>query len=125
MLFCQPKTTTLVAIIVCCQYSSAVPNAAVPNVLTMHTQVVEDDAPLPSCKHHSPEFVDLIKQCLEKDPYRRPTAETLIAHPFLQKVACAVVPSPLPAVACTYFTVFLSVSVSCGTDQLHHASFLY
>ena len=49
-------------------------------------QVVEEEVPLPSCEHHSPEFVDLIKQCLEKDPYRRPTAEALMAHPFLQKV---------------------------------------
>ena len=49
-------------------------------------QVVEEEVPLPPCKHHSPEFVDLIKQCLEKDPYRRPTAEALMAHPFLQKV---------------------------------------
>lgn len=50
-------------------------------------QVVEDEVPLPSIQEHSPEFVDLIKQCLEKDPYKRPTAEALLAHPFLRKVA--------------------------------------
>ena len=80
----------------------------------MHTQVVEDDAPLPSCKHHSPEFVDLIKQCLEKDPYRRPTAESLIAHPFLQKVACAVVPSlclPWLVPTLQYSSAYLCLSV--------------
>ncbi len=50
-------------------------------------QVVEDDVPLPAGQQHSPEFVDLIKQCLEKDPYKRPTAEALLGHPFLRKVA--------------------------------------
>jgi len=49
--------------------------------------VVEEEVPLPSSKQHSSEFLDLIKQCLEKDPYKRPTAETLMTHPFLQKVA--------------------------------------
>ncbi len=49
--------------------------------------MVEEEVPLPSSKQHSSEFLDLIKQCLEKDPYKRPTAETLMTHPFLQKVA--------------------------------------
>ncbi|KAA6418469.1 MAG: mitogen-activated kinase kinase 6-like [Trebouxia sp. A1-2] len=53
--------------------------------LQLMIQVVEDDVPLPACQQHSPEFVDLIKQCLEKDPYKRPTAEALLGHPFLRK----------------------------------------
>ncbi|DBB08749.1 hypothetical protein WJX82_002264 [Trebouxia sp. C0006] len=53
--------------------------------LQLMIQVVEDEVPLPSCQQHSQEFVDLIKQCLEKDPYKRPTAEALLGHPFLRK----------------------------------------
>lgn len=52
----------------------------------MNLQVVDEEVPLPSGQDHSPEFVDLIRQCLKKDPYRRPTAEALMMHPFLQKV---------------------------------------
>ncbi|KAL0037730.1 hypothetical protein WJX77_009896 [Trebouxia sp. C0004] len=53
--------------------------------LQLMIQVVEDEVPLPSRQQYSPEFVDLIKQCLEKDPYKRPTAEALLGHPFLRK----------------------------------------
>ena len=60
--------------------------AVLTRAACLYLQVVEEEVPLPSSEHHSPEFVDLVKQCLEKDPYRRPTAEALMAHPFLQKV---------------------------------------
>ena len=52
----------------------------------LYMQVVEEACPLPDSKEHSPEFVDLIKQCLHKDPLQRPTAEALMQHPFLHKV---------------------------------------
>ena len=66
-----------------CARQACCPNLLVGSV----SQVVEDEVPLPSCQQHSPEFADLIKQCLEKDPYKRPTAEALLGHPFLRKVA--------------------------------------
>ena len=66
-----------------CARQACCPNLLVGSV----SQVVEDKVPLPSCQQHSQEFVDLIKQCLEKDPYKRPTAEALLGHPFLRKVA--------------------------------------
>ncbi|KAL3138747.1 hypothetical protein ABBQ32_005592 [Trebouxia sp. C0010 RCD-2024] len=62
------------------------PYDAAGGPLQLMIQVVDEEVPLPSCQHHSPEFVDLIRQCLEKDPYRRPTAEALMTHPFLCKV---------------------------------------
>ena len=76
------------------------------------TQVVEEDVPLPSSQHHSPEFVDLISQCLARDPNKRPPAEALMTHPFLQKVP------PLPSV-CTAHVY----SLHCTSTSLYDDCF--
>lgn len=79
--------TPLINLILLCGMSCGT-NAQVAfrGIPCVRLQVVEEEVPLPSCQYHSPEFVDLIKQCLDKDPNRRPTAEALMTHPFLQKV---------------------------------------
>ena len=64
--------------------------------------MVEEEVPLPSYEYHSPEFVDLIMQCLEKDPLKRPTAEALMAHPFLQMVQLAIWTSLLETKCCQH-----------------------
>mmetsp|Transcript_38297 Transcript_38297/g.46189 ORF Transcript_38297/g.46189 Transcript_38297/m.46189 type:complete len:487 (+) Transcript_38297:237-1697(+) len=47
-------------------------------------QITQDPAPtLPAT--FSPEFQEFCKLCLDKDPTKRPTAEQLLQHPFVQR----------------------------------------
>ena len=47
---------------------------------------MEEPAPLPDSGRHSGEFVAFVAACMAKDPFRRPTAEALLGHPFIRKV---------------------------------------
>jgi serine/threonine-protein kinase 24/25/MST4 len=47
--------------------------------------VVEDDVPLPPKGQYTEELRDFLRQCLQKDPYKRPPAETLLQHPFITR----------------------------------------
>lgn len=49
-------------------------------------QVVEEPVPVAAAMEASPEFGDFVLQCMAKDPFRRPTAEGLLSHPFILKV---------------------------------------
>lgn len=49
--------------------------------------------PLSNEEERSPEFIDFLKQCLKMNPYERPTAETLLKHPFLNS-ACDIMYIP-------------------------------
>lgn len=40
-------------------------------------------------KERSPEFLDFLSKCLERDPEKRPTAAELLEHPFI-KTACPI-----------------------------------
>ena len=70
-------------------------------------QVVEDDVPFPAEGACTAELQDLLRKCLCKDPQRRPSAEALIRHPWLQQVSpavanCSACLDPgLPALPCT------------------------
>lgn len=48
-------------------------------------QVMEDPSPTPPADKFSPEFRDFVDSCLLKDSNQRPTAEQLLAHPFVLK----------------------------------------
>jgi len=58
----------------------------VPQDLWPGAQVVEDPVPLPEEGQLSGEFCSFIEACMQKDPYKRPTAEGLLSHPFILKV---------------------------------------
>ena len=42
--------------------------------------------PLPGEGECSEELLDFVGQCLRKDPFQRPDAETLLSHPFVAEV---------------------------------------
>jgi mitogen-activated protein kinase kinase 3 len=48
-------------------------------------QLMEDECPVPEglC---SPDLCDFVRRCMAKDPWKRPTAEELVRHPFVTKV---------------------------------------
>ena len=50
-------------------------------------QVMSDPVPLPDEGVLSPELQDFILQCMRKDPFARPSAEALLSHDFILKVA--------------------------------------
>ena len=53
--------------------------------------------PLPAAGSCSEEFRDFVRQCMQKDPLRRPSAEGLLSHPFILKArrsACTANHSP-------------------------------
>ncbi len=52
----------------------------------VHIQVVEEPVPLPAEGTVSADFRSFVAACMQKDPYKRPTAEGLLSHPFILKV---------------------------------------
>ena len=59
-------------------------------VLSFATQVIQEDCPLPAWGTISAQLMDFLQLCLQKDPRRRPPADQLLKHPFIQK-ACSCV----------------------------------
>jgi serine/threonine protein kinase len=51
-----------------------------------------NDAPVPSlpADRFSPEFIDFVDQCLERDPSRRPEIDQLMQHPFILRAQEAI-----------------------------------
>lgn len=47
--------------------------------------VVNSPSPAMNTACHSPEFIDFVTRCLEKDPKRRMDAHACLRHPFIQK----------------------------------------
>ncbi|MEW5306381.1 MAG: hypothetical protein WDW36_008849 [Sanguina aurantia] len=45
--------------------------------------VLQNEIPLPPAGQFSEEFRDFISQCMQKDPYARPSAEKMLQHPFI------------------------------------------
>jgi len=55
-----------------------------PPTLPPHPCEIDPDYD-PTCKGWSPEFVDFVTQCLQKDPLKRPTTADLLKHPFVRQ----------------------------------------
>ncbi|BDA48249.1 Mitogen-activated protein kinase kinase 3 [Coccomyxa sp. Obi] len=53
--------------------------------LQLMIQVVEEPVPLPQESAFSAEFRSFVAACMQKDPFKRPTAEGLLSHPFILK----------------------------------------
>ena len=49
-------------------------------------QVVDEEVPLPAPGACSEEFREFVRQCMQKDPLQRPSAEGLLSHPFILTV---------------------------------------
>jgi hypothetical protein len=43
-------------------------------------------SPIPQGREYSEEFRDFLRLCLQQDPWKRPPAEQLLAHPWIRKV---------------------------------------
>ncbi|CAA6661188.1 unnamed protein product [Spirodela intermedia] len=61
------------------------PYAANEGPVNLMLQILYDPSPTPPENSFSPEFCSFIDACLQKDADARPTAEQLLAHPFIRK----------------------------------------
>ncbi|PIA51761.1 hypothetical protein AQUCO_01100558v1 [Aquilegia coerulea] len=61
------------------------PYTANDGPVNLMLQILYDPSPSPSDKSFSPEFCSFIDACLLKDADARPTADQLLAHPFVKK----------------------------------------
>ncbi|XP_027126229.1 mitogen-activated protein kinase kinase 3 [Coffea eugenioides] len=61
------------------------PYTANEGPVNLMLQILDDPSPSPRKQDFSPEFCSFIDACLEKDADARPTAEQLLAHPFIVK----------------------------------------
>mmetsp|Transcript_9782 Transcript_9782/g.24382 ORF Transcript_9782/g.24382 Transcript_9782/m.24382 type:complete len:480 (-) Transcript_9782:340-1779(-) len=55
--------------------------------LQLMIQVLNEDLPIPKGPQFSDEFKDFVRQCMQKNPFERPSAEQLLNHPFVSKYA--------------------------------------
>ncbi|KAJ7890536.1 Pkinase-domain-containing protein [Mycena olivaceomarginata] len=60
------------------------PYAEIANSMSVMFRIVEDDMP-PLPEDCSPLLEDFLKQCFDKDPTKRPSADLLCEHPWLKK----------------------------------------
>ncbi|KIK61777.1 hypothetical protein GYMLUDRAFT_42823 [Collybiopsis luxurians FD-317 M1] len=60
------------------------PYGDIPNSMSVMFRIVEDDMP-PIPPEASPLLEDFLKQCFQKDPAKRPTAELLCEHQWLKQ----------------------------------------
>lgn len=65
-----------------------VPRLNLPPIRALFVIAHEPAPTLQEPENWSNEFKDFLNQCLEKDPEKRPNAETIAKHPFLDK-ACS------------------------------------
>ncbi|KAF1748312.1 hypothetical protein GCK72_024779 [Caenorhabditis remanei] len=49
----------------------------------MMSKILNDEPPRLSPDHFSPDFCDLVENCLQRDPTMRPNYDQLLAHPFI------------------------------------------
>lgn len=84
--------------------------------LVAWTQVVEDPVPLPEEGQLSAEFRSFVEACMHKDPYKRPTAEGLLSHPFILKVPTT--PSAT-CVHCSAHRLHIWISMPTSVLQTH------
>eukprot|EP00252_Welwitschia_mirabilis_P014603 TRINITY_DN3208_c0_g1_i2.p1 TRINITY_DN3208_c0_g1~~TRINITY_DN3208_c0_g1_i2.p1 ORF type:complete len:436 (+),score=77.29 TRINITY_DN3208_c0_g1_i2:625-1932(+) len=61
------------------------PYSANKGPLNLMLQVIYEPSPSPSREDYSEEFCSFVDVCLQKDAQMRPTAEQLLAHPFIKK----------------------------------------
>ncbi|KMT12797.1 hypothetical protein BVRB_4g088910 [Beta vulgaris subsp. vulgaris] len=61
------------------------PYTANDGPVNLMLQILDDPSPSPSKEKFSSEFCSFIDACLQKDAEARPTAEQLLAHPFITK----------------------------------------
>ncbi|GAB2234110.1 hypothetical protein Droror1_Dr00003347 [Drosera rotundifolia] len=61
------------------------PYSASEGPVNLMLQIMDDPSPSPPRDKFSPEFCSFIDICLQKDADARPTAEQLLAHPFITK----------------------------------------
>ncbi|XP_078438647.1 mitogen-activated protein kinase kinase 3 isoform X2 [Wolffia australiana] len=61
------------------------PYSASEGPVNLMLQILYDPSPTPPKNSISPEFRSFIDACLQKDPDERPTADQLLAHPFIRK----------------------------------------
>uniref|UniRef100_A0A1D1YUZ6 mitogen-activated protein kinase kinase n=1 Tax=Anthurium amnicola TaxID=1678845 RepID=A0A1D1YUZ6_9ARAE len=61
------------------------PYTANDSPVNLMLQILYDPSPSPPKNSFSPEFCSFIDACLQKDADSRPTAEQLLAHPFVRK----------------------------------------
>ncbi|KAF7356594.1 Cell division control protein [Mycena venus] len=60
------------------------PYAEIANSMSVMFRIVEDDMP-PLPEDCSPLLEDFLRQCFDKDPTKRPSADLLCEHPWLKK----------------------------------------
>jgi len=53
--------------------------------LQLMMEVLNEEVPVPMPGEFSPEFCDFIRQCMQKEPFRRPSCDQLLTHPFITK----------------------------------------
>ena len=64
------------------------------SLVTWHgrfAQVTQGEMPLPPAGMYSPELIEFISLCMERDPADRPTALALLHHPWIQVCVCVCV----------------------------------
>lgn len=54
------------------------------------SQVLNEDLPIPAGQEYSDDFRDFVTQCMQKNPFQRPSAEQLLSHPWVTKVSVCV-----------------------------------
>ncbi|KAK8852510.1 hypothetical protein M9Y10_017495 [Tritrichomonas musculus] len=65
------------------------PYVNVPPMKALYLIIADGLPPIKEPEKWSPAFLDFLDNCLQKDRYKRPTAEELLRHPFLKK-ACGI-----------------------------------
>lgn len=64
-------------------------------VCVWRVQLMEEEVPMDE-EQLSPELCDFVRRCMAKDPWKRPSCEQLLQHPFITKVCPGAWLGPLP-----------------------------
>jgi len=65
-------------------YYQTTPFASIKNVAQKVRAIVSEDYKIKYPPCDNPLLLDVLKQCLQRDPKKRPTTNDLLNHPFLQ-----------------------------------------